>query len=158
MTAMCNERGMIARQRWPLPSRRLPASGWITRGPRAYPRDRTRRTRPAYLLRITALLPISPASRGVDNPRATRAKNETGGFSRAIDWAADPQRSPIENVQIDHRGADVAMPEQLLHGPDVVAVFQQMRRERVTQRILTLPMNRLSRSFTIVTIPSTVNT
>ena len=50
------------------------------------------------------------------------------------------------------------MPEQFLHRPDVVAVFQQMRCERVTQRILTLPMNRLQPSFTTDTILSTANT
>ena len=49
------------------------------------------------------------------------------------------------------------MAEQLLYGPDVVAVFKKMRRERMAQRILTLPMNPQP-SFTTVTIPSTVNT
>ena len=73
-------------------------------------------------------------------------------WSQAIDRTANPQRAPIEDVQVDHCRSDVAMPEQFLHGPDVVAVFQQMRRERVTQRILTLPMNRPPPSFTTVTI------
>jgi hypothetical protein len=50
------------------------------------------------------------------------------------------------------------MPEQLLDGPDVVAVFQEMRREAMSQRILTLPMNRPPRSFTTVTIHSTAST
>lgn len=50
---------------------------------------------------------------------------------RTIDRTADAQRPTIENVQINHRGTDVAMPEQFLHGPDVVTVFQQVRRERM---------------------------
>ena len=72
--------------------------------------------------------------------------------------AANPQRPPIEDMQVDHRGRDVAMPEQFLHGPDVVAVFQQMGREGMTERILTLPMNRPPSSFTTVTIRFTANT
>jgi hypothetical protein len=48
--------------------------------------------------------------------------------------------------------------EQQLNGPHVGPGFKQMDGERVAQRILTLPMNRLSRSFTTVTIRSTVNT
>ena len=50
--------------------------------------------------------------------------NETGGVSQPIDGAAHSQRPPIEDVQVDHPGGDVAMPEQFLHRPDVVAVFQ----------------------------------
>ena len=50
------------------------------------------------------------------------------------------------------------MPEQLLHRADVVPVFEQRRRKAVTQRILTLPMNRLQPSFTTDTILSTANT
>ena len=52
------------------------------------------------------------------------------------------------------------MSEEFLHRPDVVAVFQQVRDERVTQRLLTLPMNqpRLQPPFTTVTILITANT
>ena len=50
------------------------------------------------------------------------------------------------------------MPEQQLNRADVGARFQEMDGERMAERILTLPMNRLPRSFTTVTIPSTVNT
>ena len=32
---------------------------------------------------------------------------------------------------------DLALPEQFLHRPDVVAVFQQMRRERATKNVRT---------------------
>jgi hypothetical protein len=50
------------------------------------------------------------------------------------------------------------MPKQLLDRPEVDPTFQQMRREAVAQRILTLPMNRPPPSFTTVTIHSTANT
>jgi hypothetical protein len=50
------------------------------------------------------------------------------------------------------------MAEQQLNGAHVGAGFEQMYRERVPQRILTLPMNRRPRPFTTDTIPSTANT
>ena len=58
-------------------------------------------------------------------------------LSQAIDWAADPQCPPIEDVQVDHRGSDVAMPEQFLHGANVVPVFEQRRRKAVTKNVRT---------------------
>lgn len=36
---------------------------------------------------------------------------------------------------INHRRTDVAMPEQLLHRTDVVTALQQVRRERMAQRV-----------------------
>jgi hypothetical protein len=50
------------------------------------------------------------------------------------------------------------MPEQLLHGANVVTILEQVRRERMPQRILTLPMNRRPPSFTTDTIRSTAST
>ena len=40
-----------------------------------------------------------------------------------------------EDVRIDHRGADVPVTEQFLHGPDVVAVLEEMSRERMAERV-----------------------
>ena len=39
-------------------------------------------------------------------------------------------------MRVDHRRADVVVPEELLHRTDVVAVFQQVRRERMPERVL----------------------
>jgi len=50
------------------------------------------------------------------------------------------------------------MAEELLNGADVIAAFEQVCGERMPERILTLPMNRLPRSFSTVTILSTGNT
>ncbi len=47
-----------------------------------------------------------------------------GAPSELIRWAADPSPPSIENVDIRHRGAYIPVSEQLLNGPDVVAVFQ----------------------------------
>jgi len=41
----------------------------------------------------------------------------------------------IEHVGVDHRRAHVAMPQELLDRPDVVSRFEQVRRERVAQRV-----------------------
>ena len=41
----------------------------------------------------------------------------------------------LEHVRVDHRGAHVGVAEQLLHGADVGAGLQQVRRERMTQRV-----------------------
>ena len=49
------------------------------------------------------------------------------------------------------------MPEQLLHGSNVMTVLEQVRRKRVPQRILTLLMNLPQPRFTTATIRSTAN-
>jgi len=36
---------------------------------------------------------------------------------------------------IDHGGLDVAVPQQFLHRPDVVAVLKQVRRKRVAKGV-----------------------
>jgi hypothetical protein len=33
-----------------------------------------------------------------------------------------------------NRRADITVPQQLLYGPDIVSIFQQMRGERMAQR------------------------
>jgi hypothetical protein len=38
-------------------------------------------------------------------------------------------------MRVNHRRADIAVPEQLLYGPDIVPVFKQMGRERMAQRM-----------------------
>ena len=61
-------------------------------------------------------------------------------------------------MQIHRRVREVRVAEEDLDRPQVCAGLEEVRRVRVSQRILTLPMNRLPRSFTTVTIPSMVNT
>jgi hypothetical protein len=74
ITAMCNERGMIARERWPLPPHVNPRAEGIRAGHARIHADRTRRARRGYLLNVTGLPPTSPALSSVDIARATRAK------------------------------------------------------------------------------------
>lgn len=61
----------------------------------------------------------------------------TRGQSRArrsqpIERTFDAERPAIHDVQVDHRGPDVLMAQELLHGPNVVPIFQQVRGEAVT--------------------------
>jgi len=49
--------------------------------------------------------------------------------------ATDTSPSPIQNMRINHRRADVPMSEQFLDGPDVVPILEQMRRERMPQGV-----------------------
>jgi hypothetical protein len=39
----------------------------------------------------------------------------------------------IQNIRVDHRRADIAVPQQLLYGPDIVSIFQQQRGERMVR-------------------------
>ena len=43
-----------------------------------------------------------------------------------VQWAAHGERSAVEYVGVDHRGADILVAEQLLDGADVATVFEQM--------------------------------
>jgi hypothetical protein len=47
--------------------------------------------------------------------------------------ALDARRSAIEDVGVNLRGGYVPVPEELLHGADVVAVFQQVGCEGVSE-------------------------
>jgi hypothetical protein len=46
----------------------------------------------------------------------------------SIKRAADMQTGPIQDVRVKHGRGDILVAEQLLHGSNVVSVFQQMRR------------------------------
>ena len=48
-----------------------------------------------------------------------------------------PHSAPtlVEHVRVDHRRADIAVAQQFLDRPDVMARFEQVRRERVAQGV-----------------------
>ena len=50
------------------------------------------------------------------------------GSPQGIDGAPDAPSAPVQNMGVDQRGLDVFMTEQLLYGPDIVPVLQEMRR------------------------------
>jgi hypothetical protein len=61
--------------------------------------------------------------------------------SEAVEGTVYPLPAPVEAMGVDHRRADVTMPEQFLHRPDVVAVFQQVRRKGVPKRVTAHRLN-----------------
>jgi hypothetical protein len=69
--------------------------------------------------RSSADLDWTPALRG-QPPSAT---------SEPVDRAAHADRTTIEHMRGHHRRADVRVPKQLLHGPNVVPILEQVRRE-----------------------------
>src|SRR5687768_1082442 len=64
------------------------------------------------------------------------AANRVGSIpSETIDGAAHAERTAIEDVRVHHRRAHVGMVQQLLHGPNVVAILEQMCRERMPEGV-----------------------
>jgi len=49
-----------------------------------------------------------------------------------VEGAADGQAASIEDVSVNHRRFHILMPEQFLHGADIVAILQQVGGETVT--------------------------
>jgi hypothetical protein len=118
---------------------RLVFGGWNRR------QDRRSRLGPKPLRRIEA-----------DRNRATSGLS-TRALLQHVEWTSRRIAKFFDNVGVDHCRLDAGVAEVLLDLPDVHAIQQEMRRETMSQRIHTLPMNRAPRLFTIVTIRSTAN-
>jgi hypothetical protein len=43
-----------------------------------------------------------------------------------VQWAADGETAPVEDVSINHGGFDILVAEEFLDGADVVAIFEQV--------------------------------
>jgi hypothetical protein len=52
-----------------------------------------------------------------------------------VEWAPDTSPALVQDVRIDHRRTNVAMPEQFLDRSDVVPGLEQMGREAVPERM-----------------------
>ena len=52
-----------------------------------------------------------------------------------VERTDDGAAAAVEDVGVDHGRADVAVAEKFLYGPNIVAGFEQVRRERVAQRM-----------------------
>ena len=57
----------------------------------------------------------------------------TRSFSQLVGWTCDRQPATVQNVSVDHRGADVRVPQQLLNRSNIRAGLQQLRRKGVTK-------------------------
>ena len=64
-----------------------------------------------------------------------------------IDRAPNAKPAPIENVRVYHRRSNVTMTEEFLHSPNIGPVFEQMRRERVAQRMTGRTLRHTRRSY-----------
>lgn len=52
-----------------------------------------------------------------------------GSPEEPVRWALHAEAAAVEDVGVDHRGSDVAVPEQLLDCANVIACLQKMRGE-----------------------------
>src|SRR5439155_24470949 len=77
--------------------------------------------------RTTRLIPAP-------KPRSVRMSSRT---EHPVGGALDHAWSPVQDVGVDLRRAHVAVAEQFLNRPDVVAVLEQVRGERVAERVAT---------------------
>ena len=62
-------------------------------------------------------------------PRRLRPRAAKATWScqeHPVGRASDAGRPAVEDVSVDHRGTDVAVAQELLDGPDIVVVFEQM--------------------------------
>jgi hypothetical protein len=60
-------------------------------------------------------------------------RGETG--SQEIHRALDAPATTVEHMGVDHRGLHALVPEELLHGPNVVAVHQKVRGKGMAQGV-----------------------
>ncbi len=52
-----------------------------------------------------------------------------------VERAANSPPSPVENVGVDHRRRDIAVAQEFLDRPDVVTDVEEVRGERVAERM-----------------------
>jgi hypothetical protein len=87
--------------------------------------------RPRALEQALALGLQGVAPGAEDVPQVARQRAQTALVQRAGHAAA----ALVQNVGVDHGRADVGVAEQLLHGADVVAAFQQVGGEGMAQGV-----------------------
>jgi len=86
----------------------------------------------AQLVGLMGLVVVHMQRIGVD---IVRRLLFSGRVIEAVEGASDGLRAAVEDVGVDHRGSHAAVPEQGLHGTDVVAVLEQVGRERVAEGV-----------------------
>ena len=68
-------------------------------------------------------------------PATNRGITASSTLRTSVRRAPHPATTAVQDVCVDHSRADVLVAEELLDGPDVVAVLQEVGRERVPQRV-----------------------
>lgn len=56
-------------------------------------------------------------------------------FSKSVHRAAHARRSAVEDMGVDHRCLDIAMTQEFLDRPDVVASFKQVGSEGMPEGV-----------------------
>src|SRR3990172_5216474 len=60
---------------------------------------------------------------------------------QGVDRTANAFPAAVQNVSVNHRCFHILMPEQLLHGADVVTVGQKMRGEGMAESVAGRPLS-----------------
>ncbi len=55
------------------------------------------------------------------------------GVRLLVEWAANGFRATIQDMGIDHGGLHILVPEQCLHGPNIIPGFEQVRGKRMAE-------------------------
>ena len=58
--------------------------------------------------------------------------------SARIEWTPHPAPTALQHMRVDHGRSDVLVPQEFLHGPNIVTILQQVRSKAVPERISTL--------------------
>src|SRR5438093_4554572 len=100
--------------------------------------------RRAQSLRGVARLILMPGPRYLASPRWRARRRLRPPRRSELAWscqehsvgrASDASRPQVEDMRVDHRGTDVAVTEELLDGPDVVVILEQVGREGVSESV-----------------------
>jgi hypothetical protein len=70
----------------------------------------------------------------------TVAANRELAKLQTIRGAPDPQGSPIQNMRVNHRRADIRMAEQFLNRSNIVPVLEQKRRKGMAEGVAADPL------------------
>lgn len=52
--------------------------------------------------------------------------------SNPIHWTLHAETASVQHVRVHHRRGDIRVPEKCLHGADVIAGLEEVRRERMS--------------------------
>jgi hypothetical protein len=58
--------------------------------------------------------------------RLSRLKVVVLTFQKSVCRALNGSAASIQNMRVDHRRADIAVPQQLFYGPAIVSIVQQV--------------------------------
>ena len=67
--------------------------------------------------------------------RRARPRSVFHSLREQVERASHAAPAAVEDVRVDHGGLDAPVAEELLDGPDVVSILEQMGRERVAKGV-----------------------